>query len=718
MRTSLLCAAAAGLALAAAGPSTAQDADTPDRIVVTGGASQVDLTRPYAGGQIARGGRAGLLGNVDMMDLPFASTAYTEQLIRDQQAESVGDVLLNDPVVRVARGFGNFQELYVVRGFPVYSDDMTYNGVYGILPRQFVAAEMLERVEVFRGANSFLNGAAPSGSGVGGAFNVVPKRAPDAPLTRATGGYGGRGEAYAALDVGRRFGADNAFGMRLNGAYRDGDTSVEDQERELTVLSAGVDYRGARFRFSADAGYQDNRIDRPRPSVTPVTAAPAPPDTSKNFAQPWTFTEEKQLFGAVRAEFDLSNAVTAWAAAGGRDGEEANVLSNPTSQPNGATSAYRFDNTREDSVLSADAGVRGEFETGAVGHSLVVSGSALGYDSKNAYAFSNFAGFAGDLYDPFAVAPPAPDFFVGGNLADPLKTEETEIASIAAADTLALFDGAVLATVGVRYQNIEKASFDYNTGAELSRYEEDAVTPAFGVVYKPSETISVYGNYAESLVPGETAPATSGGAPVLNAGEVFPPYAAEQYEAGVKADWGIFGGSLSVFSLGLPSAFVEDNVFTVGGEQEAQGVELSVFGEVTQGVRLLGGMTLLDAQLVRTENGAFDGNDVIGTPEFQANLNAEWDVPMVPGLTLDARVVHTSSQFADQANTIGVDSWTRLDAGVRYIEEIGGRPVTFRGRVENLTDEDYWASAGGYPGAGYLVLGAPLTAFGSISVDF
>ncbi len=76
--------------------------------------------------------------------------------MRNLQAHSVADVVQSDPGVRVARGFGNFQELYVVRGFPVYSDDMGYNGLYGLLPRQYVAAEFLERVEVFRGANSFL----------------------------------------------------------------------------------------------------------------------------------------------------------------------------------------------------------------------------------------------------------------------------------------------------------------------------------------------------------------------------------------------------------------------------------------------------------------------------------------------------------------------------------------------------------------------------------
>ncbi|MCQ3965791.1 TonB-dependent siderophore receptor, partial [Klebsiella pneumoniae] len=92
---------------------------------------------------------------------------------------------------------------------------------------------------------------------------------------------------------------------------------------------------------------------------------------SGNFAQPWTYTDERQLFGAARGEFDLAPNVTAWAAIGGRDGREANVLANPTAQQDGTLSAYRFDNAREDTVLSGDVGIRAELTTGAVEHRLV-----------------------------------------------------------------------------------------------------------------------------------------------------------------------------------------------------------------------------------------------------------------------------------------------------------------------------------------------------------
>ena len=194
LRSLLLLSSAACAVALTASPALAQEAEATDlgEVVVTG--SQVGLPPAYAGGQVATGGRVGMLGALDVMDTPFSTTAYTEELVRNQQARSVADVLQNDPVVRVAKGFGNFQELYVIRGFPIYSDDMTYNGVYGILPRQFVAAEFLERVEVFYGATAFLNGAAPGGSGVGGALNLVPKRAPSDDLTRATVGFAPEGE--------------------------------------------------------------------------------------------------------------------------------------------------------------------------------------------------------------------------------------------------------------------------------------------------------------------------------------------------------------------------------------------------------------------------------------------------------------------------------------------------------------------------------------------
>ena len=687
---------------------------------ITVDASQVELRDSFAGGQVSRGGRAGILGNLDMMDSPFASTNFTADIIREQQARSIADVLQNDPVVRVAKGFGNFQELYVMRGFPVYSDDMTYNGLYGVLPRQYVAAELSERVEVFRGASAFLNGAAPGGSGLGGSVNIVPKRAGDDPLNRVTLGYESQGHWYGAADVSRRFGDDSqSTGVRANFVQRGGETSIDNQDRELSVAAIGIDHDSDNFRLSLDLGYQDHQVDSPRPAVTPGSTIPEAPDSDTNFAQEWTYTNERQFFGAVRGEYDFTDNITAWAAYGFRSGEEDNVFANPRqAEANGDFSAYRFDNVRNDEIRSGEVGLNIEFKTASVGHTIITSASTFSLESENAYAFSDFSGFAGNIYNPVTATVPDADFFIGGDLSNPLITEKTDLSSFALADMISFNDGKTLLTLGGRVQNIETRTFDYNTGDELSGYDESQFTPVVGIVYKSSEQVSYYANYIEGLLPGEVAPASSGGEPIENAGEVFDPYSAEQIEVGVKYDAGQYGGSLSVFNTSKQSSIIKDNVFSTDGEQQNQGLELSVFGMPTSNLRVLGGFTWLDAEMTKTQDGTLDGKTAIGVPDLQANINLEWDVDALPGLTVDARAAYTSKQYASADNSLEVDASNRFDLGVRYSFFAGMTDITLRARVDNVFDNNYWASVGGFPGSNYLVLSEPRTFRLSASFNF
>ncbi|EKO3975175.1 TonB-dependent siderophore receptor [Vibrio fluvialis] len=692
-----------------------QSSEAKEVITIVG--SQVDLGGDYQGGQVARSGRAGILGNQDFMDTPFSSSNYTSKLIEDQQAKSVGDVLKNDPTVRQAVGYGNFQELYMIRGFPVYSDDMTLNGVYGILPRQYVAAEMLERVEVFRGANSFVNGAAPGGSAIGGSINLVPKRAGSEPLTRVTLGTQSGGQAYGAMDVARRFGDNQENGVRVNVVARNGDDAVDDQETQLGVLSLGFDHQGENFRMSADLGYQNHHIDAPRPSVTPGSAIPSLPSSEANYAQDWTYTDEKQLFGVVRGEYDFSSQTTGWIAGGMRRGKEHNLLANPTADADGNLTAYLFENVREDTVMSGDTGVRHEFSTGSVGHTVVVSGSVYQSRSKNAYVMSSSTD-VGSLYDYDSLDQFA-GLYYGGSLSDPKETERVTYSSAALVDTLSLFDDQVKVMLGARLQRVETKSFDYNSGDESSSYGSTALTPSVGVVYQPMLDVSLYANYSEALLPGEIAPSTNNGSDVANAGEVLKPNRSEQYEVGAKYDNGSYGAVVSLFQISKPSYMYDsNNSYTDNGEQRNRGIELSAFGEPIESVKVLGGVTLIDAEIVKSATTASEGKQAIGVPKVQANVNIEWATPFVEGLTLEGRTLYTGSQYASADNSLELPSWTRFDLGARYGMKLGDNALTLRARVDNVTDKSYWASAGGYPGSNYLVQGAPRTFVLSASYDF
>ena len=678
-------------------------------------ASAEGLPQAYAGGQVAAGSRVGILGNQDYMDTPFTTTSYTQTLIQDQQAASIGEVLLNDPAVRVARGFGNFQQVYMVRGLPIFSDDIAYNGLYGLLPRQYMGTEFVERVEVLRGANAFLNGAAPGGSGLGGAINIVPKRATNEPLNEVTAGVRSGGQYYTAGDFARRF-ADDRIGMRLNMARRDGDTAVDGESGELSLLALGADYRGDRLRVSADLGYQKHEVDAGQPNITIGAGVPVPgaPDADKSVAQSWTYSNAEDTFGTLRAEYDFNDYVTGWIAGGLRTSEEEGNFANPTViNTAGDTTAYRFYNVREDEVVTGDMGLRFTFTTGPVSHQLTTSASTYEMKSANAWGASDFSGdVLSNIYRPVdAIQPPA-TLGGAGSLSNPEVTERTRTSSYAIADTLGFMDDRLLVTLGARQQNIATYSYAYADGARTASYDDDALTPIAGVVYRVTPEVSAYANYIEGLVKGDVAPNTSGGAPVPNGGEALEPYVTRQAELGVKYDGGRLGGSLGVFQSRKPVAGVDaSNTYGVIGKQRYRGVEFNAFGQATNDLTVLGGISLLDTEL--------DGNDGIGAPEVQANLGLDYLVPGVDGLALDGRIIYTGEQYIDAANTREIPSWTRFDLGARYSFPINdAQEMTLRARVENVANRDYWASAGGYPGAGYLTVGAPRTVVVSSTIIF
>ena len=683
-------------------------------------ASALGLSPAYAGGQVARGGRVGILGTRDAMETPFSAISYTNELIQDRHARSVGDVLQNDPTVRVARGFGNFQESYFIRGFILGSDDTAYNGLYGLLPRQYIATELFERVEVLRGASSFLNGANPGGGGLGGAINLLPKRAPNEPLSRVGFGVGSGGHTDISADIARRFGPDGNTGIRVNVASHNGGTAVDDEKAKLGLAAVGLDWRSRDVRLSGDIGWQDHKLDRTRTNVTlgAVTSVPTAPDGNSNFAQPWAFSNERDTFGTLRGEWDINPNVTAWAAAGARSGTESNSLAN-LSVANAATGAgttYRFDNNRKDNVNTGELGLRGKLQTGSVGHEWVIAASTFSLDKKNAYVMDFGNTQATNLYNPLYTATPAYSGTAlrGGVMGNPLTTGRIKLSSVALGDTLSMLDKRLLVTLGLRHQKFDIANFNYNTGIETDRYDQSRTSPLLAALYKLDKSLSVYANYAEGLSQGETAPSTA-----ANRGTMLAPYVSKQKEIGVKYDAGRVGGSLALFSTDKPRSVVDAaGIFGARGKDRHQGLELAVQGEAMSGLRVLGGATWLEAKQQRTGSALTEGQRVIGVPKLQANLGLEWDVPGVRGLAFDGRLVHTGSSHANATNTLRVAGWNRLDLGARYLTEMGGKLVTLRARIDNVTDKNHWASVGGYPGSGYLVVGAPRAFSLSASVDF
>lgn len=202
-----------------------------------------------------------------------------------------------------------------------------------------------------------------------------------------------------------------------------------------------------------------------------------------------------------------------------------------------------------------------------------------------------------------------------------------------------------------------------------------------------------------------------------NAGQVFPPYKTQQYEVGIKGEWSGFGTSLSLFQIAQPNSLTVENRFTVDGEQRNRGLEWNVYGTLGEGVRLLGGVTLLDAKITKAA-GDTQGKDAFGVPGTQVNLGGEWDVPGSGGLTLSGRFLYTDSVYIDSANAYSIPSWTSWDVGARYATQVSGRPVVLRANVENLFNNSYWIGYRQGWRSGFVSRSAPRTVLLSITTDF
>ncbi|WP_296184047.1 TonB-dependent receptor [Pseudomonas sp. UBA1879] len=671
------------------------------------------LPEEFAGGQVARGGQMGVLGNQDNMDVPFTMTSYTSKLIENQGAENVGDVLLNDPSVRMSGGFGNQSQAFVIRGLPLNGDDISFNGLYGVLPRQIISVDSVERVEVFKGPNAFLNGASPTGTGLGGSVNLQPKRAEDIPTRRYTQDISTDGRVGEHLDVGQRFGEENRFGARLNLSQREGETAIDDMDQRSKLFIAGLDYQGDRFRISTDFGYQKERINHLRNNVrlgSALTSIPHAPDSDHNYGQDWSHQETEDTFGMVRAEYDLSDSWTAYLAGGGKHTRETGVYGTPVltnaATGNGTISASDTNHNEDNGTVMA--GVNGRFQTGPLSHQIALGAASIWTRQENGYIFYNSA--PTNIYTTPAIAKPGTPTLVGGDLGDPDLAGKTRNRSLALSDTVGLFDDSLLLTYGVRRQQLRVENYNVNSGARTSLYDDGITTPVYGIVYKPTDTVSLYANRIEGLAQGPTA---SGN--VVNIGQSFPPGRTKQYEAGIKLDTGTFGANLAAFRIEKPAdGFIEGNVFVREGMQVNRGVEFSVFGEPLDGLRLLGGATRMESKLEDTAGGTNDGNHAVGVPTFQMNANVDWDVPGLQGVALNARFLRTGGQYANPSNTLSLPTWNRFDAGARYAFKVAQKDVTLRVNVENIANKDYWASANG----GYLTQGDPRLVKFSGTIDF
>ena len=669
-------------------------------------AAETPDTLPAAapGGKVARGARLGVLGNVGVMDTPFNQTAYTAEGIADQQAQTVAAVLKGDPSVRMTTNDGHVVENFNIRGFAVGASSLAINGMYGLAPEQNTPTEMFERVEVLKGPGAMMMGINTAGD-VGGAINLVPKRAGKEALTRVTTTWSDKSNVGVHADVSRRFGPEQRLGVRVNGVLSGGETWLDHQTKRREIGHLALDYQGSGWKAELDAYSLTNKVRKGspmQPILTGWTTVPKAPDGSTNFFYGEGVYSNTQTQGLiVRGQARINAGWTAFASAGkaqhAYDGFifGTRPVWSPAHAATGNATGTAYNSWGEADSTTAELGLRGQFSTGAVAHKIALAANVMNYEGGS--RANGMAPIRSNIYHPTPITMPP------GAAASTFKQHTDDVmTALSVVDTLAFADDKLQLTLGLRAQQVHQ---------KLSQYKESAVTPLVGVVAKPwGENISLYGNYVEGLSAGTTVKA-----PYTNEGETFKPYKSKQMELGVKWVTGSLTQTVSLFQISKPALIEANNRQVLDGEQRNRGVEWNLFGQLTPSLSLLGGAAYTEADQTKTHKGVNQGRAQFGVPKLTLNLGADWAIPGVQGLSVNGRVNHTGAQWLTGDNSVKLPAWTTVDVGARYATRFGAQPVVLRATVTNLANRAYFDSLWG---AGRVNVGAPRAVRLSATFDF
>jgi len=652
---------------------------------------------------------AAALGIKDALSLPISVQSFSEELIKNQRVQSLSELLANDASVQNT-AIGDVFDLVSVRGFQLdWNNGLRRDGL-SLAPYQDVPLENIQRVDVLKGPSGLLSGF----NSFGGTVNYITKRPTEENFVEVTGEVRSRDGKYAHLDAGGRFSENIEAGYRLNIAKEDnGDfTGGDDVEREF--ISTAIDWKPSEKWFlRMDLDYQDRSVvSQPLIGLSsnPASGDPELPpyvDTSDVLlGQPWTLYETETFNAAIRTDYSIDDTWRWITQAAYSNNERFTIFPDiyaVNRQGNVLSSGILVTPDESYGSISAHSLVSGAVNLGSIRHELVIGASYRDLEAIDGRWFfldNPVGNIFKPIYTPRPEFPPTPD----------ANHTDTREASVFLTDVIH-FSEQVYATLGLRhlkYQQDQRAP-----GASISEelHSENFTTPSVGLTFKPKENMAIYINYSEGVGEGGVAVVGSG---AINEGERLSPQESEQIEIGAKLQTA--GGNYSVALYEITKTLEYhnhiSNQFVSDGEQRHRGLELNASGEISTELSLIASVSLIDAEVkdLRGEI-ALNGHQPANVADLQANLFVDYALPLVEHLNLNAGIYYVGEREQSIQNNLPLPSYTRMDAGLRY--QLPAPALSFRLKVENLLDKEYWASPGAagidwgvQPGRGRTVIGS------------
>ncbi len=203
-------------------------------------------------------------------------------------------------------------------------------------------------------------------------------------------------------------------------------------------------------------------------------------------------------------------------------------------------------------------------------------------------------------------------------------------------------------------------------------------------------------------------------------GQPLEPERGEGFEVGAKTELlnRKLLATLTYFNITKNNVAVVDPDFPLFsipvGEQQSQGVELDIVGELSPGWEIIGSYSYIDAEVTDDTNPDFIGNRLFGVPRNTVSLWTTYEIQQgsLQGLGFGVGVNYGGNRFGDLANSFEIGDYLTGNAAIFYRRDRYRFALNFK----NLTNTNYIRAVTGNEGGVYP--GEPLTVIGSFSVGF
>jgi iron complex outermembrane receptor protein len=672
----------------------------------------------------------GTLDGATLAETPLSATVVTRDLLIDQGARLLSDVVKNDASIGEDYAPVGYYGDYEIRGFPIdLATGLQINGMT-IAGEQDVPLENKERVEFLKGIAGVESGVASGG----GLINYVTKRPIAVKAVDMATDH--RGTSYGAVDLGHLFGKQKQVGARANLAGEKIQSYVNDANGWRAEGAGAADWKiSPKAILKGDFEYQ-HKVER---SVCgyQLLGGTVVPDLSQvhpstmlgeqSWAKPNTFDTFNT---GTRLDYDLPGGWRAFAAAsyshsliddnvvyayGCYNEAECSVPGGPAPwffAPDGTYDIYDYRDPGELRIdAQAEALVTGHIKTGSVTHDLT-GGGELFLRSVQQPSSSVYDPVGSEnIYQPIQAVPMEIVTSTGlPDVAGPRILYEDNHQSAAVVQDRIHIPGRIQLLAGGRFDSVRDHNIAGTTESGALNFTDRKIwLPQYAVTFNPVDDLIIYGNYGVLLSLGPQAPFWAGG-------YYLSPFVTRQVEVGAKYEPGQrILLTTALFHMRAPFFYPQaiddqgDQSFVSEGRETHDGIEVNAEGKATNWLRLTASAAAIRALSDDTGTPAYDNKQVLNVPHLRTAVFADLLVPHAHGLHLMPGWGYTGRKEATRDDLVSVPSYSLFNLGARYTPGGENGRVTLRLYADNITDKRYWKDTGASYGDTFIHLGAPTT---------